>query len=140
MGCCHPENLLFYEGLFPNLGDKKPESRFFSFNSASQTFVNYAFSFTRTAPTVNSLLFTVSVVRTSSKYPSRRIPQEFFSVFLLFFSIPRFHWPFCLKIQLPSPLFPSKTPSAPLHFFPPTHLFCLYPSAQPRYFPRRNVL
>src|SRR5207237_1808520 len=77
--------------------------------------------------------------RTSSKYPSRRISQEFFSTFLHFFLTPHFHWLFYPKISLPTPQLPSKTPSAPPHFSSPTHLFCLYPSAQPRYFSRRNV-
>jgi hypothetical protein len=63
MGVSTRKSQRFFSKLFPNLGDKKPESRFFSFNSASQTFVNYAFSFADFAPTVNSLLFTVFVVK-----------------------------------------------------------------------------
>ena len=82
-GVATQKNLVLFEGLFPDLGDKKPESRLSLYNSASQTFVCYATSFTRIAPTVNDLLFTstVAVVRTWTKYPSRKNPQEFFSFF-----------------------------------------------------------
>lgn len=52
-----------FSKAFPNLGDKKPESRFNLFNSASQTFVIYTASFPESVPTVNSLLFTVFVVK-----------------------------------------------------------------------------
>jgi len=57
------KSLLLFEGPFSHLGDKKPESRFNLFNSASQTFVSYVTSFTYVAPTVNDLLFTVFVVK-----------------------------------------------------------------------------
>jgi len=53
----------FFRRSFPDLGDKKPESRFNLFNSASQTFVIYTASFPESVPTVNSLLFTVFVVK-----------------------------------------------------------------------------
>ena len=62
-GVATQKNLVFFEGLFPDLGDKKPESRFNLFNSASQTFVICVTSFSCIAPTVNCLLFTVAVVK-----------------------------------------------------------------------------
>ena len=58
-----PKKSLLLPKVFPNSGDKKPESRFNLFNSASQTFVIYTVSFAELVPTVNSLLFTVFVVK-----------------------------------------------------------------------------
>ena len=82
MGCFHPEILLFSEGLFPNLGDKKPESRLSLYNSASQTFVSYAASFTYAASAVNDLFFIVSAVKNVIKLSQRYIPARVFFNFL----------------------------------------------------------
>jgi hypothetical protein len=84
-GCRHPKNHTDPKpGLVPHLGDKKPESRFNLFNSASQTFVNMQTRISSIRTGCQQLVFAVPVVKNATRLSqtqkrARTFLQKFFT-------------------------------------------------------------